>query len=129
MGPSALKTDAAWLQFVAVYEGTDYIGSAITDSNGDFKAPLTKPATATTTVYVYTLDFDSVTKNPLVGVVHNTDPNIDTLTATQGYWFWSNQGDSACGLKPATVAHRSASGSSPPSAQCRAICTTIFCGS
>ena len=101
-GPSALKTDAAWLQFIAVYEGTDYIGSAITDNDGKFTAPLTKPATANTTVYVYTLDFDPVTKNPLVGVVHNTDPNIDTLTATKGYWFWSNKGD-ACGIQPATV--------------------------
>ena len=102
-GPSALKTDAAWLQFIAVYNGTDYIGSAITGNDGCFTAELTKPATASTTVYLYSLDFDPKTGNPLVGVVHNTDPMIQTLTADNGYWFWANAGDASCGLAPAPV--------------------------
>ena len=102
-GPSAIKTDAAWLQFIAVYNGTDYIGSAITGNDGCYKAELTKPATAATTVYLYSLDFDPKSGNPLVGVVHNTDPMIQTLTADKGYWFWSNAGDPGCGLTAAPV--------------------------
>lgn len=80
------------LQFVAVYNGDNYIGAAVTGAaDGCFQAPLTEPATADTTVYVYALDFDPDTGNPLVGVVHNDDPEIKTFTSTNGYWHWSNQ--------------------------------------
>jgi hypothetical protein len=89
-GPAAdVKSDPAWLDFVAIYNGADYIGSAITDATGHFDAELTQPAKADTTVYVFAMDFDAKTQQPLVAIVHNDDPNIDTQRSN-GYWFWRN---------------------------------------
>jgi hypothetical protein len=84
------RTDPAWLDFVAVYNGDNYIGSAITNELGEFDAALTEPATADTTVYLYAMDFVAATQQPLVAIVHNDEPNIETQNS-KDYWFWSNK--------------------------------------
>ncbi len=89
-GPTPLSVNPAWLDRIAVYNGDTYIGAAITDGEGKFDAQLTEPATADTTVYVYAMDFDDATQQPLVAIVRNTDPEINTQNSND-YWFWSNK--------------------------------------
>ncbi|HEU4412752.1 MAG TPA: hypothetical protein VFS43_46340 [Polyangiaceae bacterium] len=89
-GPTGITVDAAWLDFVAIYNGDKYIGSDVTDADGKFDAELTEPANEDTTVYVFAMDFDATTQQPLVAVVRNDDPGITTQTSTD-YWFWSNK--------------------------------------
>lgn len=89
-GPTGISVDPAWLDFVAIYNGDTYIGSDITDENGFFDAELIEPADENTTVYVFAMDFDKATQQPLVAIVRNDDPKIETQTSTD-YWFWSNK--------------------------------------
>jgi hypothetical protein len=88
-GPTGITVDPAWLDFVAIYNEDRYIGSAITDTEGKFDAELTEPADANTLVYVFAMDFDAATQQPLVAIVHNDDRNIETQNSSD-YWFWRN---------------------------------------
>jgi hypothetical protein len=98
-GPTALSVEPAVLQFVAIYNGANYIGSAITGaSDGCFEAELTEPATETTTVYVFAMDFDAEGTKPLVAVAHypGDSPTGGLPKTSTEYWNWSNQQE-GCG--------------------------------
>lgn len=104
-GPTDIKVEPAVLQFVAVYNGNDYIGYGITGAaDGCFEAQLTAPANAETTVYVFAMDFDPVTNQPLVAVAHyaGDDPDGTFPQTSTEYWNWSNKQDGCgAGLKAA----------------------------
>lgn len=100
-GPTGVSVDDAWYQFVAVYNGSNYVGSALTGPDGCFDTSLTEPATESTVVYIYTIDFDA-DNQPVIGLVRNTDPSVQTHTSNE-YWHWSSLGDTKCNMAPAKV--------------------------
>lgn len=112
-GPTSISVEPAVLQFVAVYNGDEYIGYAITGAaDGCFEAELTKPATADTTVYVFAMDFDPATNQPLVAVAHYPGDDGQSLPKSSSeYWNWSNKQD-GCGdgLKAAVVPNKNGAG-------------------
>lgn len=112
-GPTAIGIEPAVLQFVAVYNGDEYIGYGITGAaDGCFVADLAKPATADTTVYVFAMDFDPETNQPLVAVAHYPGDDGKSLPKTSTeYWNWSNKQD-GCGdgLKAAVVPNKDGAG-------------------
>ena len=97
--------DPSVLQFVAVYNGDKYIGYGITGAaDGCFEAPLEEAATADTTVYVFAMDFDPETNQPLVAVAHYPG---DTSTgglpkSSTEYWNWSNKHAACCAATACT---------------------------
>ena len=98
-GPAKdLTIEPAVLQFVAIYNGSEYIGSAVTRADdGCFDAELTAKPTAETIVYVFAMDFDSATNQPLVAVAHYPGDSAGSLPkSSTEYWHWSNQ-DKGCG--------------------------------
>jgi len=112
-GPTAIAVEPAVLQFVAVYNGADYIGYGITGAaDGCFEAELAAPATADTTVYVFAMDFDPATNQPLVAVAHYAGDDGSSLPkSSTEYWNWSNKQD-GCGdgLKAAVVPNKDGPG-------------------
>lgn len=97
-GLGAVSVDPAFLEFVAIYNGPKYIGSAITDGAGAFQAELSEAATANTTVFVFAMDFYAGSEQPLVAIAHNGESTVANARTSDDYWYWSNKDSCLSGV-------------------------------
>jgi hypothetical protein len=93
MGP--IQTDGAFYMLVSAWNGDEFVGSTISDGEGDFTIAMTLPPSANLKVYAFPMSFTYDGTRPLSAVAHvaksgdQFDPDNDTAP---NYWFYQYQG-------------------------------------
>jgi hypothetical protein len=110
MGPK--QTDGAFYMLIAAWKGDEFVGSTISDPEGNFDIAMSLPAGNDTVVYAFPMSFNYEGTQPLSAVAHPV-PGDEENDTSPAYWFFQYKGavgENAAELGPWTVTEEEGSG-------------------
>jgi hypothetical protein len=111
-GMAPPQTDGAFYMLIAAWRGQEFVGTAISDPEGNFEIPMTLPAGDDTIVYAFPMSFNYDGTQPLSAVARPV-PNDEENDTSPAYWFFQYKGavsEGATELGPWTVTEAEGSG-------------------